>query len=128
MCMYHCTHKVAQYRWLTSGRPVQARNEAEQLTYQAEKSLSDFGDKVTDEIKQEINTAITNVKTAKDGEDLDDLKGKIDELSKAVQKIGQHMASQSGGSGGGDAGSGSAGGSAGATGSGESQENRSTGG
>ena len=54
------------------------------------------------------------VRTAKEGEDLDAIKEKTEALSKAVQKIGEHMSAQGaadskGDAGGGDAGSGSEG-------------------
>jgi molecular chaperone DnaK len=72
---------------------VQARNEADQLTYSAEKSLSEFKDKITEEISQEITTAIADVRAMKDSGSLEEVKAKTEALSKAVQKIGQHMAS-----------------------------------
>ena len=73
---------------------MQARNEAEQLTYSAEKNLTDFKDKITDEIKTEIDTAISDVRAVKDSDNLEELKAKTEALSKAVQKIGQHMAKE----------------------------------
>ena len=76
---------------------MQARNEAEQLTYSAEKNLSEYKDSITAEIKQEIEAAVAEVRAVKESESLDDVKAKTEALSKAVQKIGQHMAAQSAG-------------------------------
>lgn len=45
-----------------------------------------------------MELACCSVRTAKDGEDLEAIKEKTEALSKAVQKIGEHMSAQGGGS------------------------------
>jgi Hsp70 protein len=104
---------------LLSQRPLlQARNEADQLIYSAEKNISDFKDKVTDDIVAEINTAMADLRGVKDNENLEELKAKTEALSKAVQKIGQHIAQQSAA----DQKAGGAGGNSGASGTGDKSQ------
>jgi molecular chaperone DnaK len=83
---------------------VQARNEADQIAYSAEKSVSDFKDKVTPEIVAAIQAAASDVRAAKESSDPDVIKAKVDALSKAVQKIGEHMSAQGGAGKGGEQG------------------------
>lgn len=89
---------------------MQARNSADQLIYSSEKSIEDFKDKVTPEIVEAIRTAINDLREHKESDDLDAINAKSEALSKATQKIGEHMSAQSGGGSGGDAAGGAAGG------------------
>lgn len=70
---------------------AEARNLAEQLIYTAEKSLKDAEGKITDEIKSGVNTKIDELRKVKDGSDAEAIKKATDELSKEMQKIGEHM-------------------------------------
>lgn len=70
---------------------IEIRNQAESMVYAAEKSLSDAGDKITNEIKEAVNQKITRLKEVKDGEDLEAIKGAVKELSSELQKIGSSM-------------------------------------
>jgi molecular chaperone DnaK len=67
---------------------IDAKNTADNSIYGAEKVLSEYGDKVSDEIKAEINTAVDEVKKVKDGEDEAAIRKAVDALSQAVQKVG----------------------------------------
>ncbi|OHA58632.1 MAG: molecular chaperone DnaK [Candidatus Vogelbacteria bacterium RIFOXYD1_FULL_44_32] len=71
---------------------VDAKNTAEQMIYTAEKSLRDAGDKITAEIKAEVEEKIKNLREAKDKEDLELIKNTTQELSTAMMKIGEAMA------------------------------------
>jgi molecular chaperone DnaK len=73
---------------------AQARNEADQLIYQGEKNLVDFKDKITPEIVEGIQTATSDLRAAKEGDNVEDIKAKVEALSKAMQKIGEHMSTQ----------------------------------
>src|SRR5947199_1890592 len=53
---------------------AEARNQAESLSYQTEKFLTDNGEKVPAEVKSEVETAIGDVKKALEGEDTAELK------------------------------------------------------
>ncbi len=78
---------------------IEAKNVAEQLIYTAEKSLKDYGDKVDASIKTEVEEKITALKKAVEGTVRDDIRKASDELSTAMQKIGEavskHEASSS---------------------------------
>jgi len=70
---------------------AEARNTAEALVHSTEKSLSEFGDKIGEDEKAEIETAITELKTALEGEDGEDIKAKSETLSQAAMKLGEAM-------------------------------------
>ena len=70
---------------------VEARNQAEALIHSSEKSLSEFGDKVAAEDKTAIETAIADLKSAKDGEDSEAIAAKSQTLIQASMKLGEAM-------------------------------------
>nr|WP_314256384.1 molecular chaperone DnaK [uncultured Devosia sp.] len=70
---------------------VEAKNQAESLIHSTEKSLSEYGDKVSAEIKTEIETAVTDLRAVIDGEDGDVIKEKTDALAQASMKLGEAM-------------------------------------
>ncbi len=73
---------------------AETRNSAEQLVYQTEKLLADNGDKLSDDVKGEVSGAVTDLKTALEGTDLDDVKAKHSALLTASQKIGEALYAQ----------------------------------
>ncbi|WP_046529916.1 molecular chaperone DnaK [Cellulomonas sp. FA1] len=73
---------------------AETRNSAEQLVYQTEKLLADNGDKLSDDVKGEVSGAVTALKTALEGTDLDDVKAKHSALLTASQKIGEALYAQ----------------------------------
>ena len=70
---------------------VEAKNQGEALVHSAEKSLADFGDKVSDADKSAIEAAIADLKTALEGEDLDAINAKSEALTQASMKLGEAM-------------------------------------
>ncbi len=74
---------------------VEVKNSAEQIVYLAEKSLREAGDKVSEDIKKEVQEKIDALKKVKDGDDVEVIKAKLQELSTTLQKIGQAMYQQS---------------------------------
>ncbi|MBR4619020.1 MAG: molecular chaperone DnaK [Bacilli bacterium] len=68
---------------------AEARNEAEQLVFQTEKSLKDLGDKVEDSEKKDIEKLIekVNKELSKDEIDLDDLKEAKDKLQEKAMEL-----------------------------------------
>lgn len=70
---------------------VEARNQAESLIHSTEKSLSEHGDKVSDEIKSDIEAAVADLKTALEGEDAEAIKEKTTALAEASMKLGEAM-------------------------------------
>jgi molecular chaperone DnaK len=70
---------------------VEARNQAEALVHSSEKSLSDYGDKVSEEDRKAIEDAIAALKTSAEGEDADDIQAKSQTLAEVSMKLGQAM-------------------------------------
>ncbi len=70
---------------------VEAKNQAEGLIHSAEKSVADYGDKVSAEDKAAIETAIVDLKAAMEGDNADDIRAKSDRLTEASMKLGQAM-------------------------------------
>jgi len=70
---------------------VEVKNTADNLVYLSEKTLREAGDKVSDEIKKEIEEKIEALKKVKEGNDFEEIKKKSEELSLAIQKVGQAM-------------------------------------
>jgi molecular chaperone DnaK len=66
---------------------IEAKNNADNSIYGAEKILSENGDKVPDEIKAEVRAAVDEVRKVKDGEDEAAIRKAVDGLSQSVQKI-----------------------------------------
>ncbi len=66
---------------------VDARNEADQMVYQIEKSMNEFGDKVTDADKAAVNPKLEALKEALKGSDVEKIKSAKDELQKAFYDI-----------------------------------------
>ena len=86
---------------------IDAKNTADTTIYSIEKSLGEYKEKIPSEIAKEIEDAVSDLRSAMQGENVDEIKAKTDIANKAVSKIGQHM---SGGSGGGASGSSQSGG------------------
>ena len=70
---------------------IDTRNQAEQLVYTAEKSLKDHGDEVPADVKEEIETKVAEVNTAKAGDDKAAIDTAVAALSESLQKIGEIM-------------------------------------
>jgi molecular chaperone DnaK len=70
---------------------VEARNQGEALVHSAEKSLKEYGDKVTEADRTAISDAIAALKTAIEGEDVEAIQAKSAALSEASMKLGQAM-------------------------------------
>ncbi|QND51263.1 molecular chaperone DnaK [Phyllobacterium sp. 628] len=70
---------------------VESKNQAEALIHSTEKSLKDYGDKVSAEDKQSIETALAELKTAAEGDDAEVIKAKTQTLAEVSMKLGQAM-------------------------------------
>ena len=70
---------------------VDAKNQAESLIFQCDKTLAELGDKVTEEEKNSINTAKENLKTKLAGGSTDEIKAGIEELNKAFYAISEKL-------------------------------------
>ncbi|RVA65752.1 molecular chaperone DnaK [Mesorhizobium sp. M7A.F.Ca.CA.001.08.1.1] len=70
---------------------VEARNQAEALLHSSEKSLKEYGDKVSEGERTAISDAIAALKTATEGDDAADIEAKSQALAEASMKLGQAM-------------------------------------
>src|SRR5512134_1971897 len=73
---------------------AEARNAADQLTYQVDKSLEEWGDKVPQADRDEIAKLSDELKEALKGEDIEKIKAGTDALMRRFQGIGQSMYQQ----------------------------------
>ena len=84
---------------------VEMRNQGEALVHSTDRMLKDFGDKVPAGDKSLVENAVTELKSALEGEDKDRIKEKIDALAQASMKLGEAMyQANQGAAGGGEAG------------------------
>ncbi len=83
---------------------VDARNAADQLAFQCEKSLNDFGDKVNPTDKSECEARINDVKEALKGSDIDKIKAAHEALQKSFEKVATAVYQQAAQANGGQAG------------------------
>jgi molecular chaperone DnaK len=73
---------------------IEVRNQADGLVYTTDKALKEHGDKVDEETKKGIETALEELKTAMEGEDSEAIKSKTEALATASQKLGEVMYQQ----------------------------------
>ncbi|HEX3898983.1 MAG TPA: molecular chaperone DnaK [Mycobacteriales bacterium] len=70
---------------------AEVRNQAEGLVYTTEKFLTDNGDKVAEDVKNEVTAAVAEVKSALEADDIDAIKSKSEALATISQKMGQAL-------------------------------------
>jgi molecular chaperone DnaK len=73
---------------------AEAKNNAESLIHSTEQQLKEHGDKVSAEVKTEIEAAIAEAKTAVESGDADAMTEKTNALTQAAMKLGQAMYEQ----------------------------------
>jgi elongation factor Ts len=76
---------------------IEVRNMADNLIYVSEKSLKDAEGKISAEIKTDIEAKIGELKKVKDGDNIENIKARSEELSSVIQKIGEQVYGQPGG-------------------------------
>jgi len=70
---------------------IEARNRGDSLIYQIEKLLKDHADKITEADKQAIESAISQLKTAMEGEDVNAINSAIENLTNVSHKLSQYL-------------------------------------
>lgn len=70
---------------------AEARNEADNMVYSVEKSLREFGDKVSEDERSRIQSAIDSTKKAMESDNVDSIKNAIQELSTVSHKLAEEM-------------------------------------
>jgi len=83
---------------------IESKNEIDSLVYSTQKSLDEHGEKVGEDVKAEVEKAITEAKEVSDSDDLDTIKAKLEALNQASLKIGQAVYGQQGGEAGAESG------------------------
>ena len=73
---------------------VEIRNQADQLVYQAEKTLSEVGDKVPESEKAPVQTGLDKLKETLKGEDTDAIKAATEELTQLFYKMSEKLYQQ----------------------------------
>ena len=76
---------------------IEARNQADQAVYTAEKALRDGGDKVPGNVKSAVEEKAAAVRKALEGNDTEAIKHAVNDLYQAVQQVGASMYGQPGG-------------------------------
>lgn len=76
---------------------IEAKNTADAVVYSAEKALREAGDKISQEVKTEIQEKIEALKKVRDSDTIEDIRAKTAELSQAIQRVGIELYQQQGG-------------------------------
>ena len=75
---------------------AETRNQADTLCYTTEKLLSDQGDKVPADLKQEVEGKVAALKTSVQNNDAGGMQAGINELNEALQRLGQAVYTEPG--------------------------------
>ncbi|MDR5866354.1 molecular chaperone DnaK [Halomonas koreensis] len=75
---------------------VALRNQADGMVHAARKTLEEAGDKATDEEKQAIESAASELEEAAKGDDQEDIQAKLDKLTEASGNLAQKMYAEQG--------------------------------
>ncbi|WP_236870113.1 molecular chaperone DnaK [Candidatus Bandiella numerosa] len=70
---------------------VEARNKADSLIHSTEKSLKEYGDKISSTDKEEVENIIKDLRSIMDSENVGEINSKVESLTQASMKIGQHV-------------------------------------
>jgi molecular chaperone DnaK len=70
---------------------VEAKNQGEALIHASEKTISEAGDKLSESDRKPVEEAIAALKTALEGENLDDIRAKTETLGQLSMKLGEAM-------------------------------------
>ena len=70
---------------------IEAKNRGDSLIYQIEKLLKEHADKITEADKQAIESAIAQLKTAMEGQDVNAINSAIENLTNVSHKLSQYL-------------------------------------
>ena len=73
---------------------AEARNEVDTLVYSVEKSVTEYGSKLTEAERADIQRALEEAKRVKDGSDVDAIKRAVAELSRSSHKLAEEVYSK----------------------------------
>ncbi len=106
---------------------VETRNEADNLIYSTEKSLKEFGNKITEADRKKIQDAIEDLKKVLDSKDVNEIKAKMEALKQASYKLAEEVYKNAGAQAQGTAGATGTGATGSTTGGGNGTESASSG-
>jgi molecular chaperone DnaK len=75
---------------------IEVRNRADNLAYQAERTLKDMGDSISTSLRSEVESSIKAVRDALAQQDTTRVRAAADDLERTVQRVGQEVYSQAG--------------------------------
>ena len=75
---------------------IEVRNSADSLTYSAEKTLKDLGDKVPADLKKQVEDKVAKVREVMGNDDADVTRTAVDELNQVLQQVGTAAYQQAG--------------------------------
>ena len=70
---------------------VDARNNADQMVYQCEKTMEEMGDKIDAADKSDLQAKLDALKEALKGDNMDDIKAKQEELTRAFYAVSEKV-------------------------------------
>ena len=73
---------------------IEAKNIAENLIYQSEKTIKEGGDKISERSKKEVEDSIAELKKIKDSDNIESIKKATEKLSESIQRVGAEMYQQ----------------------------------
>ena len=73
---------------------IEAKNIADSLIYASEKTLKEMGNKISDDLKKQVQEKLNELKKERDSDNIEQIKSKTTELSQTIQKIGAQMYKQ----------------------------------
>ena len=75
---------------------ITARNEADSMIYQVEKSLNDLGNKVPDADRQQIEAQVASLRSVMESDDVQTIRSNMENLRNASYALSQQMYAQQG--------------------------------
>ena len=75
-------------------KEIEARNAADSMIYQCEKTLKESGDKIDADSKRSVEDAIAALKTSLEGSDVEDIKAKTEALAQAFYAVSSKLYEQ----------------------------------
>ena len=70
---------------------VEIRNKADSMIYQTEKQMTEFGDKIPEDVKAPVQSLINKLKEEHKSDDTEGMKKTMAELEKTLQKFGEEI-------------------------------------
>ena len=75
---------------------AEAKNQSDALIFLSEKTLADAGDRVAAADRQAVEEAVSNLKTAMQGDQIEDIRARGEDLQSATQKVASAQRSEPG--------------------------------